>query len=196
MLTKLRNKLSGLIDLTAKPFLVINAEPNAITILSLITALLALLVAIYLRNGYVVVLLILISGYLDVIDGYVARKLGKVSKVGSFLDSTIDKLNEVLFACSAIILGLNPLLMAIFLGTSLVVSYERAKAESLGMKVEGIGIMERAERILALSVIILLYELDMYVLATYLLIITIVLIIITLVHRLLTIVFMIRGLGS
>ena len=99
-------------------------------------------------------IVLLISGFFDIVDGSVARVTKLTSKKGSFLDSSLDKLSEV-----AVFLGLaigdlaEPLLCMIALSLSLIVSYIRAKAESLGIELKGIGIGERAERLLILAIV-------------------------------------------
>lgn len=182
MLTKFRKELDRVISVTASPFVLIKVSPNVITIFSLVLAMFALLSSFY---GYVLLsfTLILLSGYFDVIDGYVARKLGKVTKVGSFLDSTIDKINEILFICALYFIGVNPIILILFLGFSLIISYVRAKAESLGVKIEGIGIMERAERILAIAMVMFLFYFGFSSLAFLILLLALVLTIFTAVHR-------------
>ena len=99
-------------------------------------------------------IVLLISGFFDIVDGTVARVTKSSSRKGSFLDSSLDKLSEV-----AIFLGLaigdlaEPLLCMIALSLSLIVSYVRARAESLGIELKGIGIGERAERLLIIAII-------------------------------------------
>ena len=98
--------------------------------------------------------MLLISGFFDIIDGAVARITKRISKKGSFFDSLFDKMAEV-----TIFLGLTignlaePILCMIALSLSLLVSYTRARAESLGVDLKGIGIGERAERLLILAII-------------------------------------------
>ena len=99
-------------------------------------------------------IVLLISGFFDIVDGAVARVTKSSSRKGSFLDSSLDKLSEV-----AVFLGLaigdlaEPLLCMIALSLSRIVSYIRARAESLGIELKGIGIGERAERLLILAII-------------------------------------------
>jgi archaetidylinositol phosphate synthase len=99
-------------------------------------------------------ILLLVSGFFDVVDGQVARVTKKVSKKGGFLDSVFDKIAEV-----AIFLGLlvgnfaEPYLVFLAITLSLLVSYTRSRAESLGVKLQGIGIGERAERLLVIAII-------------------------------------------
>ncbi len=99
-------------------------------------------------------ILLLASGFFDVVDGQVARITGSSSKRGAFLDSISDKIAEV-----AIFVGLGsaglmpPEIAALALGMSLLVSYARAKADALNIQVQGLGIGERAERLLVIAIL-------------------------------------------
>jgi archaetidylinositol phosphate synthase len=97
---------------------------------------------------------LLISGFFDIVDGSVARTTKKMSKRGAFLDSTFDKIAEVIIFCG-IALGqlADSFWCLVALGMSLLVSYTRARAESLGEKLKGIGIGERAERLLIIAIL-------------------------------------------
>ena len=99
-------------------------------------------------------ILLLISGFFDIVDGQVAKVTQKTSKKGAFLDSMFDKIAEVAIFLGILIGGYSEgyvILLAITL--SLLVSYTRAKAESLGVQLQGIGIGERAERLLVIAII-------------------------------------------
>jgi archaetidylinositol phosphate synthase len=99
---------------------------------------------------------LLASGFFDVVDGSVARVTKKVSRAGAFLDSTLDRLAEI-----AVFIGIFlgnyaagfAWLVLLTLAFSLMVSYERARAESLGAVLSGVGVGERAERLLILAVL-------------------------------------------
>jgi archaetidylinositol phosphate synthase len=98
-------------------------------------------------------ILLLISGFFDIVDGSVARVMKKSTTKGTFLDSNFDKVSEALIFIGIAIGGLsNPILAMIALSTSILVSYLRARAESLGIELKGVGIGERAERLLILSI--------------------------------------------
>jgi len=94
----------------------------------------------------------LLSGFMDIVDGAVAKFTNTVSRLGSFIDSTADRLGEVLVSFGLLIGGWAPpdfvFLMITF---SILVSYVRAKGDSLGLDLKGSGIGERAERMLVLS---------------------------------------------
>ena len=93
----------------------------------------------------------------DLLDGAVAKASGTASTRGAFFDSVADRVTDALvlggiawyFAVDRG--GLAPMLPFAVLGTSSLISYERAKAESLGFNAKG-GLMERAERIIVLAI--------------------------------------------
>ncbi|QEE17790.2 CDP-alcohol phosphatidyltransferase family protein [Promethearchaeum syntrophicum] len=100
------------------------------------------------------IFLFFLGGYIDVIDGAVARKTGKSTKFGAFLDSTLDRLSDAI-----IILGLmygqlifiwdenwNYMIGFISLITMVLISYTRSRAELEGVVMAGIGLMERGDR--------------------------------------------------
>ena len=98
--------------------------------------------------------LILLSGFCDIVDGSVARIRNQTTRKGAFLDSSFDKIAEiVIFAGIAYGKLADPLLCLVGLGMSLLVSYTRARAESFGVKLKGVGIGERAERMLIIAII-------------------------------------------
>ena len=96
---------------------------------------------------------VLLAGTLDILDGRIARKIGKASKRGAFFDSMLDRYGEIL-----IFLGLAahfrdsilfPIILLALAG-SLMVSYTRARAEGLGVTCK-VGMMQRPERIVLLG---------------------------------------------
>jgi archaetidylinositol phosphate synthase len=93
------------------------------------------------------------ASILLLISGSVARVMKKSTTKGAFLDSNFDKISEALIFIGIAIGGLsNPILAMIALSTSILVSYLRARAESLGIELKGVGIGERSERLLILSI--------------------------------------------
>lgn len=98
-------------------------------------------------------IMLLISGFFDIVDGSVAHVMKKATTRGAFLDSNLDKVSEALIFIAIAIGGLsNPILAMIALSTSILVSYLRARAESLGIELKGIGVGERAERLLIFAI--------------------------------------------
>ena len=97
---------------------------------------------------------ILLGGIADILDGRVARARGLASPKGAFIDSTLDRFAEVAaFIGLALWFRESTLALALALtgmGGSLLVSYTRARGESLGVNCTK-GIMQRAERLLGLG---------------------------------------------
>jgi phosphatidylinositol phosphate synthase len=97
---------------------------------------------------------ILLGGVADILDGRIARALGVADERGAFLDSTLDRFAEVgSFVGLAVLFRghATPLvLMTTALGGSLLVSYARARGESVGVVCKQ-GVMQRAERLLLLG---------------------------------------------
>ena len=118
-----------------------------------LSVLAGLLFALRPSEPYLAALALVISGVFDVLDGAVARVMHRVSKSGSFNDSTLDRLAE-LAVYAGIIYGnyTTPIIVLLALGFSLLVSYTRAKGDALGVSLSGIGIGERAERLIVLIV--------------------------------------------
>ena len=94
---------------------------------------------------------ILLGGAADVLDGRIARAQGKANNAGAFLDSTLDRFAEVgAFVGLSVLFRSSPVALAVVvtaMGGSLLVSYARARGESLGVVCK-VGIMQRAERLL------------------------------------------------
>lgn len=102
-----------------------------------------------------------LTGAPDLLDGAVAKASSSTSARGAFFDSVADRVSDsMLLGGVAWYLGTSRgahwavLAMAV-LGVSLLISYERARAESLGLSARG-GLMERAERTVLLGVGLLL----------------------------------------
>jgi phosphatidylinositol phosphate synthase len=114
----------------------------------------------YLRVGF---LFLLLTGIPDALDGAVARASGTGSDRGAFFDSVSDRLTDaLLFGGVTWYLASNEpgrimMLPVAIMALAMFISYQRAKAESLGFDAKG-GIMERAERIIVLALALLFSE--------------------------------------
>jgi len=117
--------------------------------------------------------LVVVSSVPDLLDGALAKASGQASQRGAFFDSVVDRVSD------SVVLGgvawhvsithdprLSVLPFAVS-ATSMLVSYQRAKAESLGLEARG-GLMERAERIVVLCFGLLVSSMLMWVLWTLL----------------------------
>jgi archaetidylinositol phosphate synthase len=95
--------------------------------------------------------LLLLSGFCDALDGIVARLYGQITVFGGFLDSVLDRYADAAVYVGIIVSGLCiPLCGLIAMAGSLLVSYSRARAEAAGIKMESVGLAERAERMIIL----------------------------------------------
>jgi CDP-diacylglycerol--glycerol-3-phosphate 3-phosphatidyltransferase len=126
-------------------------HPNTVTILGFVlqTGVGVMFGLGFLRLGG---LLLLLVAPVDALDGALARALGRKSRFGAFLDSTLDRLSDAALVLGLLIhyLGQQAILPVILLAVALVaammVSYIRARAESLGFTCR-VGILTRMERI-------------------------------------------------
>ena len=133
-----------------------DSDPNFFTIMGFFATLAACLLILkgfWLLAG----LAIILSGLFDLFDGVAARRLGKVTVLGGFLDSVLDRYSDLLLLLALLIdclrkgdSGLVILTSFASMGTVLI-PYVRAKAEALQVPCT-IGLMERAERIILLSI--------------------------------------------
>lgn len=148
---RLRDYTRGLIDPIASGLVRLGISPDALTV----TGMLAHLVYAWLiASGRLPLagLLIALTAPLDALDGAVARKLGRTAgNFGAFLDSTADRLAEIILFGGFILyfgrLGAPWYVLAAYLALagSLMVSYTRARAEAVGVTCK-VGILSRVER--------------------------------------------------
>ena len=124
-------------------------KPNTLTLLSFAAAVAS---GVLIALGEVALggALALSGSSLDYFDGRVARRSGRTSKAGAFLDSTLDRYSDVAMLSGAAVLfrDMVPVLVAclVGIGSSVAISYTRAKVEALGGELK-VGLMQRAERI-------------------------------------------------
>lgn len=131
-------------------------SPDHLTILGIVVAVAAAFAIGQgaLRGGLV---LVIAAALPDMLDGALAKASNTASQRGAFFDSVIDRVTDsVLFGGVAWYFASEKsphlaLLPMAIMGVSSLISYERAKAESLGLYAKG-GLMERAERIVVLCV--------------------------------------------
>ena len=155
MLTKLKKKVQQLLMFEAGAAHKLGLTPNMITTIGLVLAFLSAFAYAEWHFHYTVpwlaFILLLISGFCDVLDGVVARVYGKATVFGGFLDSLLDRYADAVVFVGIAIGGACDYragLLAII--GSLLVSYSRARAEAAGLKMESVGLAERAERMLIL----------------------------------------------
>ncbi len=156
MLNNFRNSLKPHLEKIGKTFASTGLSPNFWTSIAIVFAF-ASAISYGLNFEFALIIggvLLLISGFFDIVDGQVARVTNKTSKQGAFLDSNFDKIAEVAIFFGILIGGyVEPYLVLLAITLSLLVSYTRARAESLGIALQGIGMGERAERLLVIAII-------------------------------------------
>jgi CDP-diacylglycerol--glycerol-3-phosphate 3-phosphatidyltransferase len=144
----------------------IGLTPNGLTLIGFaITTVGAILVG---AQAWVIGgLVVFVGGVFDMFDGTLARATGQTSKFGAFMDSTFDKLGEILvfIGCIGALANSNvgtvPILVAAgAMGAAIMVSYTRAKSDALGyssgMGLASVGIMPREVRLVIISLGIVL----------------------------------------
>lgn len=133
-------------------------SPDVVTVIGVVLQVIA---SVLILDGRLLVagLVATAAGLADVADGAVAKARGRAGRWGAFLDSTTDRLSDALmFGSIAWLYGVNPdipshdepWVAAVAMGTlvaSFLVSYAKARAESLGYECN-VGIAERAERLI------------------------------------------------
>ena len=157
MLTKLKKKVQNMLTLEAEAAHKIGLTPNLVSLIGLALALLSAYTYAAAQSQPLWILLasilLLASGFCDTLDGIIARIYQQASMFGGFLDSLLDRYADAAVYAGVIIGGLcNPVWGLAALVGSMMVSYSRARAEAAEVKMESIGLAERAERMLVLSV--------------------------------------------
>ncbi|MEM2802970.1 MAG: CDP-alcohol phosphatidyltransferase family protein [Nitrososphaerota archaeon] len=139
-----------------------NVNPFTLTYMALVFSILSgcLYSLANLSETFVAIggVVLLLSGFLDALDGELARATNRTTQKGSFLDSVFDKLGEVSVSLGIAISGrVSSIIVTLFISCSLLVSYIRAKADQHNINIAGAGIAERAERIIIIALASLLY---------------------------------------
>jgi CDP-diacylglycerol--glycerol-3-phosphate 3-phosphatidyltransferase len=153
-----RRNFKGLLDPIAAVLIRWGLKPNTMTLAGLG---LNLLGAAFLSQGWMTTggLLVLLAGPFDGLDGTMARQLGQPTKFGAFVDSVTDRWSEMFIFLGLLyyylrldspISGLACILVFVATMGSVMVSYTKARAESLGFDCN-VGVLTRMERYLVLA---------------------------------------------
>lgn len=158
MLERFRQFWTSVFKPVAHLLIRLGVSPDAVTVVGTAGVVAGALVFFPRGQLWIGVLVITAFVFSDLVDGYMARTLGRSTPWGAFLDSTLDRVGDAaVFAGLAVWLfggGHDRVLgyVALWaLAAGSITSYTRAKAESLGMQAKG-GIAERADRLVALMV--------------------------------------------
>ena len=156
MLNNLRNSLQPHLEKLGNSFASTGISPTGWSVIGLVFAFASAFFYGWNMEFSLIIggIVLLVAGFFDIVDGQVARATKKITKTGGFLDSVFDKIAEVAIFFGILVGGFaEPYLVFLAISLSLLVSYTRSRAESLGVKLQGIGIGERAERLLVIAIV-------------------------------------------
>lgn len=156
MLTRFRKSFRFATEVPAQIIARVLKNPNVITVIGLVLSF-GVPIAAYYHHSMLALALLLISSYMDALDGALARITGRVTRFGAVLDSFSDRIEEFNYIIALSILGLNPYLAMIMMLLSFSISYLRAHGELRGVKMEGVGLFERGERIVMITIMLILF---------------------------------------
>jgi phosphatidylglycerophosphate synthase len=155
-----RARVRGLMTPIAVGLGKLGLSPNALTVIGFLIACVAA-VAAGAQAWIVAGLLVVFGGVFDLFDGALARATNKVSKLGAFMDSTFDRWGEgvvyigILWGALQLGYELPVLLTGAAMVSAFMVSYARAKSESLGFApgtgMANVGLAPREIRIVILT---------------------------------------------
>lgn len=152
---------NNILDKIEKPIVTflhkLKISPNLLSVFGLILGIIAA-VFIALDDLILAALFLIIGAIADLFDGSLARKFNKETDFGAFLDSVIDRVQELSIFIGATYLLISKenyewaILPVLTLGLSFLVSYSRARGEGLGIQTKDNGIVTRPERLLILII--------------------------------------------
>jgi len=152
----------------------VGLTPNALTVIGFLIACVAAIAA-GAQAWPIAGLLVIFGGIFDMFDGMVARATGRVSKAGAFLDSTFDRWGEgvvyvgIVAGCLFTGDDLGAILAAAAMTSAFMVSYTRARSESLGFApgkgMANVGLAPREVRLMILTVGVMLAGVSLTILA-------------------------------
>jgi len=184
----IKNRLRGLLDPIVSLLAGAGVSPMGVTIAGFI---LSLASAFEIARGELVAggVLLIAGSLCDTLDGSLARRSGRESAFGAFIDSTIDRAAELASFGALIVYyaaqgdgGRFALPLAVIaLAGSFLTSYTRARAEGLGLECR-VGLLERPERIALLVLGLLLGRKALFLVVACLAALTIVTVIQRIVH--------------
>jgi archaetidylinositol phosphate synthase len=146
MFSYLKSRITELLNPITSATARFGVKPDHLTFLGLITGFLA---AYLISKGNLIhgAILILLSGFLDMLDGALARNHEMTSRFGAFLDSVFDRYVDIAIFIALGIYGINWIYVVLAMSGALMVSYTRARAENEIEKCD-VGIAERGERLI------------------------------------------------
>lgn len=147
MLERLRGVSSKLLDGLACAASRLGISANFITLLGFLSFL-GSSISLILRKPLMASALIILGGFFDLMDGAIARKSGSSGPKGAFIDSVTDRVEDGILLVSMGFYSNELLWAALATHSSMLVSYVRARSESLGVRGTELSLAGRGERIL------------------------------------------------
>jgi CDP-diacylglycerol--glycerol-3-phosphate 3-phosphatidyltransferase len=154
MLSRYRDSLRVWTDPVGRLLLRLHLRPNHLTVCGLGVSILTAAAFVSGRPRAAGLLLVL-AGLFDYFDGSLARASGRVTPFGAFLDSVIDRYSDLAVMLGIVLLFVRAghwrgaLVTMVALVGTIMVSYTKARAESIGVACN-VGFMERPERMICL----------------------------------------------
>lgn len=158
---ELRHRVRGLATPLAVGLGRLGLTPNGLTLIGFVGTCVAA-VAAGAQAWVAAGVLLVVFGLFDLLDGALARATGRTSNLGAFLDSTFDRWGEAIvyigiaWGCVAAVFTQGAILAAAAMASAFMVSYVRAKAESLafspGSGLAAVGLAPREVRITILGI--------------------------------------------
>ncbi|HNY97564.1 MAG TPA: CDP-alcohol phosphatidyltransferase family protein [Candidatus Pacearchaeota archaeon] len=171
-----RDRFQWLEKWTANVFTKLPLTPNQVTVISIFFALAS---AYYLYIGDILMglIMLIISGYLDLVDGAIARAKGLASKTGAYIDTITDRYVEIILLIGMSFLPFDTVIFPSYIwiilaiSGSLMTTYAKAAAKEkdlVSQELKG-GLLSRGERILSYWIILILCFQNFWAAASYLL---------------------------
>jgi len=157
---RVRHIFKPLVKAIASGLSKIGVSPNMATIIMLGFAILSLISLGFFENLLLFSIFVFTTGIFDGVDGAIARLKGKSTKIGAFLDSTMDRVSEFIIFLALLLYCWNELIFLIDMKLiimisffcSLMISYSRARAENFFKGDFDVGLMARSERLFYLVI--------------------------------------------
>ena len=152
-----RAVFTRIFDAPANWLLRLGVSPDAVTAVGTLGVVAGSVLFAFTGRFITGTVIVTLSAFTDLIDGNMARKLGRSGKFGAFLDSTCDRIADgAIFGAVAYWMGVHDRTWGaaaalVCLVAGQVVSYAKARAEGLGMTAN-VGLVERAERLVAIGI--------------------------------------------
>lgn len=158
MLDSHRHLFKNLERIIAKVFSPLPITPNQYTLIALLSIFITLYFLIN-QNIILAIIFFLIAGFLDLVDGAVARHKNMVSKTGAYLDTVVDRYIESILLLGMLFLSLPEIFLPAYVWIFLVLfgsvatTYAKAAAKEkdlVNQELKG-GLLSRGERIILLA---------------------------------------------